>query len=129
MHYYQPAWTLVGGGIKSVESTQKPMKDVLPKNADWIKSKVVSFDPDQSKLSTSEGDDISYEYLVIAMGMQLRYEDVRRQLSKAVNFDNDDDVFEVNFGKCVNFVNFVNFSQACWFMSILSNLLILWIIR
>ena len=78
MHYYQPGWTLVGGGIKSVDFTTKPMKDVLPKNADWIKSKVVSFDPDNSKLSTDGGDDISYEYLVIAMGMQLRYEDVSR---------------------------------------------------
>ena len=78
MHYYQPGWTLVGGGIKSVDFTTKPMKDVLPKNADWIKSKVVSFDPDNSRLSTDEGDEISYEYLVIAMGMQLRYEDVSR---------------------------------------------------
>jgi len=77
MHYYQPGWTLVGGGIKSVDFTTKPMKDVLPKNADWIKSKVVSFDPDNSRLSTDEGDEISYEYLVIAMGMQLRYEDVK----------------------------------------------------
>ena len=76
MHYYQPGWTLVGGGIKSVDFTTKPMKDVLPKNADWIQSKVVSFDPDNSKLSTDGGDEISYEYLVIAMGLQLRYEDV-----------------------------------------------------
>ena len=76
MHYYQPGWTLVGGGIKSVDFTTKPMKDVLPKTADWIQSKVVSFDPDNSKLSTDAGDEISYEYLVIAMGLQLRYEDV-----------------------------------------------------
>ena len=52
MHYYQPMWTLVGGGIKSFEQTGKPMGKVLPKNATWLKTKAVSFNPDQSKLTT-----------------------------------------------------------------------------
>ena len=31
MHYYQPMWTLVGGGLKKMEQSQKPMSQVLPK--------------------------------------------------------------------------------------------------
>ena len=31
MHYYQPMWTLVGGGLKQMEQSGKPMADVLPK--------------------------------------------------------------------------------------------------
>ena len=116
MHYYQPGWTLVGGGIKSVDFTTKPMKDVLPKNADWIKSKVVSFDPDNSKLSTDGGDDISYEYLVIAMGMQLRYEDVSNlsqwlKIPKNVSYIMHE--FLRNFQTlCLNFINRVLLSST-----------------
>merc|ERR1719347_1373851 len=35
-HFYQPMWTLVGGGLKSLDQSAKHMKDVLPKKAIWI---------------------------------------------------------------------------------------------
>ena len=60
--------------MKTFENTGKPMKSVLPKKADWIKSSVEKFDPDNCKVITQEGDEISYEYLVIAIGLQLKYE-------------------------------------------------------
>lgn len=41
-HYYQPMWTMVGGGMKTVEQSGRPMKDVLPTAADWIQDHVVS---------------------------------------------------------------------------------------
>jgi NADH dehydrogenase FAD-containing subunit len=52
-------------------------KDVLPRKAEWIKQSVVGFNPDESKLTTSEGDEISYEFLVVAMGLQLNYGQVQ----------------------------------------------------
>eukprot|EP00095_Tigriopus_kingsejongensis_P008451 maker-scaffold18_size714446-snap-gene-1.15 protein:Tk08451 transcript:maker-scaffold18_size714446-snap-gene-1.15-mRNA-1 annotation:"sulfide:quinone mitochondrial precursor" len=76
-HYYQPMWTLVGGGQKSLSQSGKPMKDVLPKKADWIKDKAMTFDPDNCKVTTQNGDVISYEYLVVAMGLQLNYDQVK----------------------------------------------------
>jgi len=76
-HYYQPGWTLVGGGMKTFEDTGKPMKSVLPKKADWLQTSVEKFDPDNCKVTTKEGDEISYEYLVIAIGLQLKYEMVK----------------------------------------------------
>ena len=49
------------------------MKDVLPKQAKWLKTKAVSFDPENNKVVTENGDEINYEYLVIAMGLSLDY--------------------------------------------------------
>ena len=49
------------------------MKDVLPKQAKWLKTKAVSFDSENNKVVTENGDEISYEYLVIAMGLSLDY--------------------------------------------------------
>ena len=77
-HYYQPMWTLVGGGVKSFEESGKKMSEVLPKNADWIKSSVTQIDADRNKVYAENGDEISYEFLVVAMGMSLKYDMVTR---------------------------------------------------
>ncbi|XP_064107561.1 sulfide:quinone oxidoreductase, mitochondrial-like [Macrobrachium nipponense] len=77
MHYYQPMWTLVGGGMKTLEDSGKPMSEVLPKKADWIKEKVVSFDPHNNKVITNDGQEINYEYLVVALGIQLNFDKIK----------------------------------------------------
>ena len=50
------------------------------KNAEWIKSSVAKFDADKCKVTTANGDEISYEYLVIAVGLQLRFDQVNKTL-------------------------------------------------
>ncbi|KAG1667822.1 Sulfide:quinone oxidoreductase, mitochondrial [Nymphon striatum] len=76
-HYYQPLWTLVGGGIKDFKVTGRAMKDVLPKDADHIEDKVVEFNPEKCVVFTASGQEISYDYLVVAMGMELRYDMIK----------------------------------------------------
>lgn len=34
------------------------MKDVLPKECDWIKAKVMNFDPDNNTVVTSDGQKV-----------------------------------------------------------------------
>ncbi|XP_013409111.1 sulfide:quinone oxidoreductase, mitochondrial [Lingula anatina] len=76
-HYYQPMWTLVGGGIKTLEDSSRPTKNVLPKQCDWIKQKAASFDPHKCTVTTDNGDEIKYQYLVVAMGIQLNYNKIK----------------------------------------------------
>ena len=73
MHYYQPLWTLVGGGVKPLTESGRPMGSLLPKEATWLKDSVDSFDPNNNKLVTSGGKVVTYEYLVVAMGLELQY--------------------------------------------------------
>ena len=42
-HYYQPGFTLVGGGMKSVDWTCREQKDVLSKNVKWIQQMANEF--------------------------------------------------------------------------------------
>lgn len=49
---------------------------VLPKKAKWIQDRVVSFHPEENKLTVGSGKEISYDFLVIAMGLQLNYDQV-----------------------------------------------------
>lgn len=63
-HYYQPLWTLVGGGIKTFKETVRSMKDVLPKECDWIKAKVTNFDPDNNTVVTSDGQKVIHREII-----------------------------------------------------------------
>ncbi|MEB3180963.1 MAG: FAD/NAD(P)-binding oxidoreductase [Nostocaceae cyanobacterium] len=70
-HYYQPAWTLVGGGSYKVEDTIKPEKDCIPPGVAWIKDYALNLDPDNNAVITREGKLVSYDYLVVCPGIQI----------------------------------------------------------
>ena len=36
-HYYQPIWTLVGGGLYKFADSEKPMSSVIPNGVEHIK--------------------------------------------------------------------------------------------
>lgn len=72
-HFYQPMWTLVGGGVKQFDQSGRPMKSVLPKDAKWIKDSAVQFDPQNNKVYTKSGHEVSYDFLIMAPGIQLDY--------------------------------------------------------
>lgn len=73
-HYYQPLWTLVGAGVFPKEDSQRNQADFIPHNATWIKEFVTSFDPDNNKLTTDGGQEISYDYLVVTAGIQIDWD-------------------------------------------------------
>ena len=71
-HFYQPAWTLVGAGVYDYNDTIKPEAGLIPKGVDWIQDYAESFDPENNTVKTKSGGDISYEYLVVAPGIEIR---------------------------------------------------------
>jgi sulfide:quinone oxidoreductase len=72
-HYYQPAWTLVGAGDYKLEDTARPMSSVIPKHIKWIKESASEFDPDHNTVRTSEGHTYTYDYLIVAPGIQINW--------------------------------------------------------
>lgn len=76
-HYYQPLWTLVGGGIFSKEKSIKKMKEVIPKGVTWIQDSVKTFEPKQNTIHlTNQTDPISYDYLIVCPGIQIDWNKV-----------------------------------------------------
>jgi sulfide:quinone oxidoreductase len=73
-HYYQPAWTLVGGLAYRKEKTARPMASVMPRKATWIRDAAVSIDPEARLVTTRGGDSIAYERLVVAAGLSLLWD-------------------------------------------------------
>ncbi|TNN00193.1 hypothetical protein fugu_011439 [Takifugu bimaculatus] len=77
MHYYQPIWTLVGAGAKTAASSGRSTASVMPSGVKWVKSKVEEINPDTNTVRTDDGTEISYEYLIVALGLQLHYERIK----------------------------------------------------
>jgi sulfide:quinone oxidoreductase len=46
-HYYQPGWTMVGGGIFDAEDTVRTMGSLIPKGVHWVKAAVAAFEPEK----------------------------------------------------------------------------------
>ena len=76
-HYYQPAWTLVGGGAFDITKTEKNEADYIPKGATWIKEYAQEFLPDSNQIKTKNGNVYSYDYLVVCPGIQLNWSAVK----------------------------------------------------
>ncbi|MFF5380833.1 NAD(P)/FAD-dependent oxidoreductase [Pedobacter suwonensis] len=76
-HYYQPAWTLVGGGAFDIHKTVRKEADCIPEKATWIQDEVHSFSPEENSLKCITGRTISYDYLVVAPGIQLDWDKVK----------------------------------------------------
>ena len=76
-HYYQPAWTLVGAGVFDINKTKRSEASVMPKNVKWIKQKVISFQPEKNEVTLSNNETIIYEYLIVAPGIQLNWNEIK----------------------------------------------------
>ncbi|MCB9081019.1 MAG: NAD(P)/FAD-dependent oxidoreductase [Lewinellaceae bacterium] len=86
-HYYQPAWTLVGAGTFNYKDTERDMAGLIPKGAKWIPEYVEEMNPDQNSIKLRNGDEISYDYLVVAPGIQLDLNGIEG-LAETINKNN-----------------------------------------
>lgn len=75
-HYYQPGWTLVGGGTFRLEATRRQESTLIPRHVIWLQDSVVAFDPDNHSVETAKGQRIGYDYLVVAAGLQINWNKV-----------------------------------------------------
>lgn len=73
-HYYQPSWTLVGGGAFDVNQSRRTMASVMPKGVEWIKANATGFDPGKKLVMIDQGNPIDYQYLVVAPGLKIKWD-------------------------------------------------------
>jgi sulfide:quinone oxidoreductase len=72
-HYYQPGWTMVGGGVFDARDTAKEMGAVLPRRVTWIKAAVAAFEPDKNAVVIEGCRTIHYNHLIVCPGIKLNW--------------------------------------------------------
>ncbi len=75
-HYYQPLWTLIGGGVFDKEESARPMGEVMPSGATWIQDAAAEVDPESGTVTTRGGDTHGYDRLVMAAGIQIDWDGI-----------------------------------------------------
>lgn len=75
-HFYQPGWTLVGGGVFKQSQTRRSEKRLIPSGADWVQAAATGFEPESNLVHLSNGSSIRYEVLVVATGLTLDWDGI-----------------------------------------------------
>lgn len=71
VHYYQPGFTLIGGGVFHAEQVRRPMVALIPKGVTWIQAAVSGFEPEQNLVVLENGTKITYTRLIVCPGIKL----------------------------------------------------------
>ncbi|XP_046890940.1 sulfide:quinone oxidoreductase, mitochondrial isoform X2 [Hypomesus transpacificus] len=96
MHYYQPIWTLVGAGAKTLGSSGRTTASVMPSGIKWVKSSVQEINPDTNTVRTDNGVEIKglpegFEYSKI--GSNYSVKTVEKTWNALQNFKEGNAIF------------------------------------
>lgn len=74
-HNYQPGWTLVGAGLKPLSDMSRPLSSLIPDTVTHYRAIAKHYDPENSELVVFDNESsdmvpVSYDYLVVALGLK-----------------------------------------------------------
>jgi sulfide:quinone oxidoreductase len=75
-HFYQPGFTMVGGGIFEPTQPQTFTEKVMPAGVRWIRTAAAAFSPDRNLITLEDGSRLAYRQLVVAAGLKLDWDAV-----------------------------------------------------
>lgn len=70
-HYYQPLWTLVGGGVVAKEESRREQRAAMPRGLTWLQESAADIRPDEQVVVTGTGRELGYDVLVVCPGIRL----------------------------------------------------------
>lgn len=71
IHYYQPGWTMVGGGVFDPAITARTTASLIPGGVRWIKAAVAAFEPEKKVVILDGCRVVKYSKLIVAPGIKL----------------------------------------------------------
>lgn len=75
-HYYQPGWTMVGGGIFKDTDTKRATAALIPSNAKWTQASVTTFEPENNQVTLSDNSTLDYDVLILSPGLQIDWQKI-----------------------------------------------------
>lgn len=73
-HYYQPGFTLIAAGLQSKDYSISTTRAYIPPGVRLIEESIIAFEPGESRVRTSGGQTLTYDYLIVATGLHLDYD-------------------------------------------------------
>ncbi|MGE6721168.1 FAD/NAD(P)-binding oxidoreductase [Peribacillus frigoritolerans] len=76
-HYYQPLWTLVGGGAAKLKDSHRKQDTLIPEGVTWLREAVKEFLPDENTIITNNETHVHYDYLVVTAGLEIHWDKIK----------------------------------------------------
>jgi len=76
VHLYQPGQVFIAAGVYEGSDIEMSNNDFIPDDVNWIKDEAKTIDADNNKITLRSGDELEYDYLVVATGIQYHYEKI-----------------------------------------------------
>jgi sulfide:quinone oxidoreductase len=70
-HVYKPTFLYVPFGKKTTEDARRPVRDLVDRKVGIVYDRVTAVDTDTKRLSLADGVAMDYDYLTLAMGVEL----------------------------------------------------------
>ncbi|MDD6209991.1 MAG: FAD/NAD(P)-binding oxidoreductase [Bacteroidales bacterium] len=74
--FYQPGFTLIGGGVYTADMVSKSQESCIPHGVKWLKDEVLFIDPEKNYVTTITEKKLPYDFLVLTPGLQMNFEQV-----------------------------------------------------
>jgi sulfide:quinone oxidoreductase len=71
-HYYQPGFLFIPFGIYSPSDVVKPKRNFLPPSVEMVFGDIELIEPEKNRVKLSDGKTISYDYMVVSTGSEIR---------------------------------------------------------
>ena len=75
-HWYQPGFTLIAAGLKPANYSVSGTGDWLPSGVTWVQDYAAAIDPAAQRVTTVGGEQVDYDYLIVATGLSLDWASV-----------------------------------------------------
>ncbi len=76
VHYYQPAFTLVGAGAYDLADTRRAEEKLIPAAARWVRDAAAAVDPAARQVVLRSGPPVAYDYLVVCPGLVCQWDGI-----------------------------------------------------
>jgi sulfide:quinone oxidoreductase len=95
-HLYQPGWLYVPFGRQDPRALSKPLKGLLNRRVKLVHGEVSALDTETQQVVVTNGDTLSYDYLIIATGSQITPDDIPGFSAGAHHFFTEDAAFRLH---------------------------------
>lgn len=73
-HLYQSGQMFVAAGLYAQDENERATSELLEERILWLQERVVAFHPQKNALTTDKSGDISYDFLVVALGVEYDFD-------------------------------------------------------
>jgi sulfide:quinone oxidoreductase len=112
---YQPGQTLVAAGLWEKSDIEYNRDDKLPDGVTLIKGSVTACDPDNNKVTVDGKQEVSYDQMIIATGLELNYAAIKGLDGVITSSSKDTALTKEKVGKNgLHSIYFADGAEATW---------------